>query len=94
MPYSVFVEVVAAIRRRTGSQDLAYEVKKTLLNIENLSFVALDQKTAEALAELAIQTGVRGMDALVIQTAKEFDCELITFDDEMMKRAESLFKNT
>lgn len=93
MPYSVFVEVVAAIRRRTGSQDLVSEVKKTLLNIENLSFVALDQTTAEASAEQAIQTAVRGMDALVIQTAKEFDCELITFDDEMMKRAESLFKN-
>ena len=27
MPYSVFVEVVAAIRRRTGSEELANEVK-------------------------------------------------------------------
>ena len=25
MPYSVFVEVVAAVRRRTGSEELAYE---------------------------------------------------------------------
>ena len=44
MPYSVLVEVVAAIRRRTGSEDLACEVRKEILEIENLSFVVLDQK--------------------------------------------------
>ncbi len=27
MPYSVLVEVVAAVRRRTGSEELALEVK-------------------------------------------------------------------
>ena len=37
MPYSVFVEGVAAIRRRTGSEELANEVKEELLKIENVS---------------------------------------------------------
>jgi predicted nucleic acid-binding protein len=63
MPYSVFVEVVAAVRRRTGSQELANEVKEELLKIENVSFVILDQKTAEDAADIAIQKGIRGMDA-------------------------------
>jgi len=94
MPYSVFVEVVAAIRRRTGSEELARDVKQTLLNIDNVSFVVVDQKTAEAAADLAIQTGLRGMDALVLQTAKEFEGDLVTFDDEMTKRAELVLKNT
>lgn len=31
MPYSILVEVVAAVRRRTGSEDLAVAVKKELL---------------------------------------------------------------
>src|SRR4030067_1882457 len=31
MPYSVFVEVVAAVRRRTGSEKLAPEKKNTIL---------------------------------------------------------------
>lgn len=87
MPYSVFVEVVAAIRRRTGSEDLAFEVKKELLNIDTISFVVLDDKAADEAAELAAKTGVRGMDALVIQVAKEFGTELISFDEEMMKKA-------
>lgn len=92
MPYSVFVEVVAAIRRRTGSDDLSREVKQAILSIENVSFTVLDQKTAEAAADLAIQTRLRGMDALVVQTAVEFGGELVTFDDEMMKRAEVVLK--
>jgi|SRR3972149_5134467 len=92
MPYSVFVEVVAAIRRRTGSEELAYEVKSELLEIENISFVALDQKAAEEAADLAIRTGVRGMDALVMQVAQEFATELITFDDEMIKKSQMILK--
>jgi len=86
MPYSVFVEVVAAIRRRTGSEELANEVNEELLKIENVSFVILDQRAAEDAADIAIQKGVRGMDALVMQTAKEYETELVTFDDEMMKK--------
>mgnify|MGYP002067989022 FL=1 len=86
MPYSVFVEVVAAIRRRPGSEELATEVKEELLKIENVSFVILDQRAAEDAADIAIQKGVRGMDALVMQTAKEYETDLVTFDDEMMKK--------
>jgi predicted nucleic acid-binding protein len=86
MPYSVFVEVVAAIRRRTGSEELATEVKEELLKIENVSFVILDQRAAEDAADIAIQKSVRGMDALVMQTAREYETELVTFDDEMMKK--------
>lgn len=86
-PYSVLVEVVAAIRRRTGSKDLACEVRKEILEIENLSFVVLDQKAALEASDLAIRTGVRGMDALVIQVVREFETELITFDEEMIQKA-------
>ena len=91
MPYSVFVEVVAAIRRQTGSEKLAREVKLKLLNIETISFVVLDDKSANQAADLAAKTGVRGMDALVIQVAKEFGTKLISFDDEMLLKAANVF---
>jgi predicted nucleic acid-binding protein len=87
MPYSVLVEVVAAIKRRTGSESLAMEVKQELLNIETISFVILDDKSAVEAADLAAKTGVRGMDALLIQVAKEFGTELISFDEEMMLKS-------
>lgn len=87
MPFSVLVEVVAAIRRRTGSEDLALEVKKTLLGVETVSFIVLDEQAAEDAAEIAAKTAVRGMDALVIQVAREFGTELVSFDNEMMAKA-------
>jgi predicted nucleic acid-binding protein len=87
MPHSVFVEVVAAIRRRTGSEELATEVKEELLKIENVSFVILEQRAAEDAADIDIKKGVRGMDALVMQTAKEYKAELVTFDNEMIKKS-------
>lgn len=41
MPYSVFVEVVGSIRRRTGSEELARQVGKQLLEIETVFLQAL-----------------------------------------------------
>lgn len=87
MPYSVLVEIVAAVRRRTGSEELAIAVKEDLLNTESLSFVVLDAESAEHAADIAARTAVRGMDALVIQVAEEYDAYLITFDEEMLKKA-------
>jgi len=87
LPYSVLVEVVAAIRRRTGSKTLALQIKNELVMIDTVSFVALDDESAESAANIAAETGVRGMDALVIQVAQEFDAQLISFDEEMMEKA-------
>lgn len=90
MPYSVLVEVVAAIRRRTGSELLAVEVQKALEGISALSFVMLDSRAAAKACRVATKTGLRGMDALVVQTAKEYKAELITFDNEMLQKAASI----
>jgi predicted nucleic acid-binding protein len=65
------------------------EVKQELLNIEAVSFVILDDKSALEAADLAAKTGVRGMDALLIQVVKEFGTELISFDEEMILKLKS-----
>jgi predicted nucleic acid-binding protein len=87
LPYSVFVEVVAAVRRRTRSEELAREVGKQFLEIEAVFLVGLDDKSAKEAAEIAVKTGVRGMDALVLQVGRDFGTELLTFDEEMMAKA-------
>ncbi len=87
MPYSILVEVVSAIRRRTGSEDLARQTKKQLLSIQSLSFVVLDDASARKAAEIAAITGLRGMDALVVQVAKEYKAQLISFDKKMIEKA-------
>lgn len=81
------MEVVAAVRRRTESEELAREVAKALLEIEAVFFVGWDDKSAQDAAEIAVRTGVRDMDALVPQVARDFGTELISFDEEMMAKA-------
>jgi len=39
---------------------------------------------------IAARTGLRGMDALVVQVAKEYKTDLITFDNEMQMKAASV----
>ena len=91
-PYSVLIEVVAAIRRRTNDMALAMRVKSDFLNIGSLNFVEIGDILAEDAAEIAAKIGVRGMDALIIQTAKEYNASLVSFDNEMTKRAKEVVK--
>ncbi len=93
MPYTILVEVVSAVRRRTGIEQLAMQVKDELTSIENLSFVMLDDKSAIEAADIAARSGLRGMDAVVVQVAKEFDSRLITFDEDMKKKARKILKS-
>jgi predicted nucleic acid-binding protein len=86
LPYSILVETTSAIRRRTGSEELALHVKEELLTLATVSFVILDERSANEAAELAAKTAVRGMDALVVQVAKEYGAELVSFDDDMIKK--------
>ena len=88
-PYIVLIEVVAAIKRRTGSTELAKRVKNDLLAIDTINFTELESIRASDASEIAMNLGVRGMDAIVIQTAKEFNVPLITLDKEMIEKAKS-----
>ena len=42
-PYIVLIEIVAAIKRRTGSTELAKRVKNDFLAIDTINFTDLDQ---------------------------------------------------
>lgn len=52
--------------------------------------VMLDSRAAAKACKIATKTGLRGMDALVVQVAKEYKTELITFDKEMLQKAASI----
>ena len=89
-PFTVLVEVVAAIRRRTGSPALALRVHRDLAAMPSLRFVELDARRAGAAARIAEESGLRGMDAIVVQIAQEFGAALVTQDAEMLRRTQSL----
>ena len=89
-PYTVLVEVVAAIKRRTGFEELAERVREDLLGIETIHFFELDSDRANEASDIAKKSGVRGMDAIVIQIAKEFNSTLVSLDNEITMRVEGI----
>jgi len=91
-PYIVLVEVVAAIKRRTGSSKLAERIRRALEAIDTIYFLELTKSRATEAAEIAVLTGVRGMDAIILQTARENGTTLITLDGEMAERAKDVVK--
>lgn len=88
-PLVVMVEVVGAVRRRTGSEHLA-QVTYNVLNRSAISFVAVTKLRARRASHVAIQRELRGMDAVVVAAAQEFRAILVTLDSEMIERAKTL----
>jgi len=85
----VFVEVCGAISRRVGV-DKALLVKDQLVKWNNMNFVGWSELTGKRMgeaAELAVKLKLRGMDAIVVQVAKEKKRALITFDEEVAEKA-------
>jgi len=86
-PYTVLIEVVAAIRRRTGSEELAARVARNLQSLDSFRFVELDSERAMQGMDLAAKLSLRGMDAIVVQVAGEFETTFVSLDEELNNRA-------
>lgn len=87
VPVTVIIEVVAAIRRRTGQPKLAALAAEKLLSLTGFSFVDVSAFRLIRYLSLAETIGLRGMDVIVVGVAREFDAPLITLDREMIDRA-------
>ncbi|MFH1562768.1 MAG: type II toxin-antitoxin system VapC family toxin [Nitrospirota bacterium] len=89
-PYSVLIEVSAAIKRRTGDKIFAHEVGKGLAEISSIHFFEIVKSRAEKASSIAIEVGLKGMDAIVVQIAEEMGAFLVSLDVEMMEKAKSI----
>lgn len=92
VPYSVLVEVVAAAFRRTGSRQFARTVHAQLLQIPSIRFLDLVKSRASQACEWAMASGLRGMDALVLQVAREMETTLVTLDEEFVELAKPVVR--
>ena len=86
LPVSVVIEVVAAIRRRSGSVELAEQVGQAILTLPDISLIDLTTFRMARYLELAQEIGLAGMDVIVVGTAQEFDVPLLTLDKEIIER--------
>lgn len=57
-----------------------------------ITYKELDAKRRRKAAEIAVETRLKGMDAIVVQVTKEKKVALITFDEKMAEKAEATVK--
>lgn len=91
-PYTVLVEIAAAVKRRTGSSELASNIKKYLESLDSIYFLELTKDRADRCAEICEKLSVKGMDSIVIQIAQENNAILVTLDKEMEEQAKKIIK--
>jgi predicted nucleic acid-binding protein len=92
VPYSVLVEVVAAAFRRTGSRPFARTVHAQFLQMPSIHFLDLVKSRASQACELAMASGLRGMDVLVLQVVREMGTTLVTLDEEFVELAKRVVR--
>ena len=92
LPTICLVEIVSAIRRRTDSKPLAIKIRDYLLSIDNLYFIEITKSAAVKASDISIETGLKGMDAIIVQIARENKASLITLDKEMENLSKNIVK--
>jgi len=91
---TVLVEICGAIARRAGAEK-AFLVKEHLAKWEDMNLINWSELTRERMdeaAKLAVELKLKGMDAIVVQVAKEKNRALITFDEEIAEKAKTIVK--
>lgn len=58
--------------------------------LTNLTLVTIDAAFAQEAAEIAADYALRGMDAIYVAVARQHGCTLVTFDEEVRRRAGSV----
>ncbi len=85
IPITVLIESILAISRRANKK-LALETQEFILSLPNIKLVEIDFDMALDVIGLGRKTGLKGMDAIVVHVANEFQAQLATLDREMSEK--------
>lgn len=91
-PALVLIEVSAALHRRTKQPDTVRRVFNDLLHHESINWVDVTLETIIETNEIAIETSLRGADAVIVHVADSFELPLVTQDGEITQRTPERIK--
>ena len=86
------VELCGTVRR-IANEDVAREIRTEIAEmIERgvIRVMPIRNRDAFAATEVAISTALKGADAVIVNAAKEANCKVVTFDEEIKKKAKSV----
>jgi len=89
IPVIVLVEVSAALLRKTGNAAYADEAVRLMLEVPNIDLVDVDYSFALEAMEFNKHASLKGMDTIIVYTALRYGAMLVTFDEELKRRAAS-----
>ena len=85
-------ELCGAIKRNTD-EATAKQVKSEMLDLaekEVISIIPIRNSDASLASDLAIKTGLKGADAVIVNAAAQAKSKLVTFDKEIKEKAKSV----
>jgi predicted nucleic acid-binding protein len=86
-PELLLVEVSSAITRQLNDSARAAQVVQQLLKMRSFNWVNVDHGLILLAAEIAADLRLKSADAVYVAVAERLNVPLITWDDEIIKRA-------
>lgn len=86
-PAFLTLEVACALARRAGASAVGVSVSERLLAHPTLEMHPMDERLLATARQMGVQRMLRGAHALYAATASLVGAPLITWDDELVKRA-------
>lgn len=86
-PTIVLAEVSGSIARRTGNDQLSYQIVQQIRQLPSVQFIAVDDTLGQLAAQTASTYRLRGADAVYMAVAQRLQIPLISWDQEQLDRA-------
>ncbi|MHB8869379.1 MAG: type II toxin-antitoxin system VapC family toxin [Thermoleophilia bacterium] len=86
LPTLVIPEVGASAYRISGNAETAMSLALSIAQMPGVIFVPLDEHMAEESMEIALESALKGSDAIYAATARRFGATLVTLDQQQRTR--------
>ena len=89
-PTIMLAEVSGAIARRTGNDQLGYQIVQQIRQLPTLQLISVDDALGQLAAQTASTYRLRGADAVYLAVARRLQVPLVSWDRELLERAAAL----
>jgi predicted nucleic acid-binding protein len=86
-PNLVLVETACVLRRRSGNKQFAHRLYEDLAFLESINWLDITFDVAQQACIMGIATGLKAVDATILQVSEEFGIPLLTKDKEIKEKA-------
>ncbi len=83
-----FFEILSSMQRKTGDSSVTMKAMAIAKSLPAAKYVTIDQRLYASQESFVALLGLKGADAIYVAIANRYKAPLITFDQEILTRAE------